>query len=153
MSGTAVAGHGVEVAPPAGWDVRIYRRDPVGAETTQAIVHAATFPIPARRGDWGDGAVQLMAGNDVFVALVEFGAPSVGSALFAARGFPAPLAGPDFSRTSLQHSLAGQAGVQRWFSAEGRAWCLYVVVGSYARRAALAGRANGLIATLAVDRR
>jgi hypothetical protein len=153
MSATAVAGHGVSVAPPRGWDVRIYRRDPNGAETTHAIVHAATFSLPARRGDWGDGAVQLMGAEDVFVALVEFGRPSVGTPLFASRGFPAPLAGSDFSRTSLQHSMAGQAGVQRWFSDSGRAWCLYVVVGSYTHRDALAGRANGLLAALEVDRR
>jgi len=153
MSATAVAGHGISVAPPPGWDVRIYRRDPHGAETTHAVVHAATFPMPARRGDWGDGAVQLMGAGDVFVALVEFGRPSVGTALFASRGFPAPLTGADLSRTSLQHSIAGQAGVQRWFSAAGRAWCLYVVVGRYDDRDALAGRANGLVATFEVATR
>jgi len=151
MTAIAVAGHGVRIAPPGGWDVRISRRDPNGAESTHVVVHAATFPIPARRGDWGDGAVQLMAAADVFVALVEFGPPAVGSALFASRGFPAPLTGSDLSRTSLQHSIAGQAGVQRWFTAEHRAWCLYVVVGSYARRVALAGRANELVAAIEVD--
>jgi len=109
--------------------------------------------MPARRGDWGDGAVQLMGAGDVFVALVEFGRPSVGTALFASRGFPVPLTGADLSRTSLQHSIAGQAGVQRWFSAAGRAWCLYVVVGRYDDRDALAGRANGLVATFEVATR
>ena len=153
MTTVAVAGHGVRVAPPAGWDVRIYRREAHGPETTPVIVHAATFPMPVRRGDWGDGAVQLLGAQDVFVALVEFGAPSVGTALFAARGFPAPLSGSDFSRTSLQHSIAGQAGVQQWFSADQRAWCLYVVIGSYGGRDALAGRANQLIAAVEVDAR
>ena len=41
-------------------------------ETTHAVVHAATFPLPRERGDYGDGAVQRMSDTDVFVALVEF---------------------------------------------------------------------------------
>ncbi len=144
MSG--IAAHGIAVAPPRGWDVRIYRRPAEPPETTHAVAHAATFPLPSARGDYGDGAVQVMAPDDVFVALVEFGPAAAGSALFASDGFPPPLAGADFSRTALQVGLAGQAGLQRFFSARGRAWCLYVVIGSWDRRGVLAGRANELIA-------
>jgi hypothetical protein len=145
-----VTSHGLSSEPPKGWDVRIFRRQARPPETTHPVLHAATFPMPAQRGDYGDGAVQLIGRGDVFVALVEFGASSVAQPLFAGRGFPAPLGPADFSRTSLQVSIAGQAGVQRWFVEEGRAWCLYVVIGSWDDRSRLADRANRLIAGIRV---
>jgi hypothetical protein len=40
----------------------------------------------------------------------------------------------DFSPVALQRVLEGQGGVQRFFNQAGRALCLYVVLGSYARR-------------------
>jgi hypothetical protein len=145
-----VAAHGVAAAPPRGWDVRIGRRPAAGIETTHAVLHAGTFPLPSERGDYGDGAVQLMGPGDVFVALVEFAPAAAGTALFAQRGWPAPFSPADLSRTSLQLALAGQAGVQRWFVQEGRPWCLYVVIGSWDDRSALAARANELVSTVEV---
>jgi hypothetical protein len=114
------------------------------------VLHAATFALPADVGDYGDGAVQVMGAGDVFVAMVEFAAASAEQALFAGRGIPGPLRSADFSRASLQVSRPGQAGVQRWFGEAGRAWCLYVVVGSWEGRAALARRANALVEAIEV---
>jgi hypothetical protein len=145
-----VAGAGVGVRAPRGWDVAIFQRNATPPETTHAVVHAATFALPSDRGDYGDGAVQLMSATDVFVALVEFEPSSTATALFASRGFPPPLRGDDFSRASLQVSIGGHAGTQRWFTDQARAWCLYVVLGSWDHRAALVGRANELIAGIEV---
>jgi hypothetical protein len=145
-----VSAYGVSVTPPPGWDVRARRASPIGRETAHVVVHGATFPLPAARADYGDGAVQLMGAGDVFVALVEFAPDAVGTALFAAEGWPPPLAGGDFSRTTLQHSLPGQAGAQRWFTVSGRPWCLYTVVGAWERRRELAARANAFVSGIAV---
>jgi hypothetical protein len=147
---SAIEAYGVVALAPPGWDVRIGRRPADAAETTHAVLHAATFALPPDRADYGDGAVELMGPTDVFVALVEFAPAAVGTALFAERGWPRPLAGREFSRASLQHNLAGQAGVQRWFTVGGRPWCLYVVIGSWADRAVLAVRANDLLRGLEV---
>lgn len=146
-----VAGHGLAVRPPRGWDVRIYRRPAEAPETTHAVLHAATFPLPAARGDYGDGAVQLMRPQDVFVALVEFHPSSAETALFATRGFPPRLAPDEFSRASLQVARFGQAGVQRWFTVEGRPWCLYAVIGSWDDRVALARTATALMRSIGVS--
>ena len=150
MTAPAVAAHGLALAPPPGWDVRIYRRPPTPPESTYAVLHAATFPLPAERADYGDGAVQAMGPTDVFVALVEFEPSATRTALFAPSGFAGPFAGGDFSRTSLQHGMPGQAGLQRFFTARQRAWCLYVVIGSWDRRAELAATANRLVAGIEV---
>lgn len=146
-----VAAHGITAIPPRGWDIRIFRRPPQAPETTHAVLHAATFAMPADAGDYGDGAVQRMSPADVFVALCEFHPSSAVAPLFAAGGMPGPLAPGDFSRTALQHALGGQAGVQRFFNEQGRAWCLYVVIGSYDDRVRLTARANELVAQVGIE--
>lgn len=145
-----VAGHGIVAAPSRGWDIRIFRRRAEAPETTHAILHAATFAMPSIVGDYGDGAVQRMSPADVFVALCEFHPSSAGAPLFAASR-PGPLVAADFSRTALQHAMGGQAGVQRFFSDQGRAWCLYVVIGSYNDRVRLTPVANQLIAGIEIQ--
>ena len=146
-----VTAYGVSVSPPAGWDVRARRAEALPPETAHVVVHAATFPLPAERADYGDGAVQLMGPEDVFVALIEFAPAAARSALFAARGWPPPLTGGDFSRTALQHPLPGQAGAQRWSTIGGRPWCLYTVIGAWERRGELAARANALYRAVTVS--
>jgi hypothetical protein len=154
MTGLAGPGvlvaHGLLAASAPGWDVRIGRRGADPGETAHTVLHAATFALPAERADYGDGAVERMGPGDVFVALVEFAPSALGTALFAAQGWPPPLTGADFSRSSVQRPLVGHAGVQRWFSEGGRPWCLYVVIGSWDNRAVLAGRANALLAGLEI---
>jgi hypothetical protein len=145
-----LSGHGVSIDVPAGWDVRIFRRPPRPPETTHAIVHAGDFALPEGRGDYGDGAVQQMGEDDVLIALVEFHPDSVGTALFAAAG-PPPLGAGDASPTTLQRALGGQSGIQRFFTAAGRAWSLYVVIGSHQRRHRLVPRAARFLARVRID--
>ena len=70
--------------PRDGWDARIYRRPQTDhGEDNHPILHAANFPLPAERGDYGSGAVDRMRGDDVLVVLIEFGTDSAGTALFS----------------------------------------------------------------------
>jgi hypothetical protein len=151
MSSTfSITAYDLAINLPPGWDGAIYRREPTAQETTSPVVHAATFPLPARRGDFGSGAVELMGPRDVFVALVEYQPESARTALFALQGIPAPLRVTDFSPTALQRTIPGQAGVQRFFSQYGRAFCLYVVLGSFANRDALVPLASTVIQGLVI---
>ena len=150
MTGPVITSFGLRVGVPPRWDVRIYRRQPLPGEAAHAVLHAATFPLPTATGDYGDGAVDLMGPSDVFVALVEFAPESARAALFAAAGFPPPLQAEDLRRTTLQHQLGRQSGVQRFFHVEGRAWCLYTVIGDDRAGVALIARANQLIAGIEV---
>lgn len=144
-----VARHGLAVDPPPGWDVRIYRRaaDIPGA-TTHAVLHAANFALPANRGDFGSGAVEVMGPRHVLVVLFEYGADSAGTSLFAKR--PRPLAfGPeDFRPNQLQRTIPGQAGTQAFFAENGRAFCLYVVLGSHHNRAGLVPLVNSAVGAI-----
>lgn len=146
---TRLTGRGLAVDLPPGAEGAIYRRPFDGAGTTHPIVHVATFPLPADRGDFGGGAVQRMTADDVFVALLEFHPSSATTPLFASPP-PAALRPSDFSPSSLQTSIAGHAGAQRFFSVGGRAFCLYAVIGDVDRVPARLPVVNQVLSGLAV---
>lgn len=128
---STVAAHGLEVTVPPRWEARLFLRDGFGEpdESMSPVLHLGNFALPAGRGDYGSGAVDKMRARHVFVALLEFGATEVGSELFSARGFPRPHVA-DFAPNALQRALPGQLGSQWFFTEQGRAFCLYVVLGS-----------------------
>jgi hypothetical protein len=71
-----------------------------------------------------------MGAGGVFLALTEFGADLAGRGLFDQPGPPRRLRAADLSPAALQRTIAGRAGVQRFFTISGRAFCLYLVVGA-----------------------
>ena len=145
-----ISSSGLSVAPPSGWDATIYRRTPLHGEITYPVVHAATVPLPAGRGDYGGGLVETLGADDVFVSFLEFGPEAAQTPLFRQlQGVPGLT--PDLYRPrQLQRTIAGQAGVQRFFSVGGRAFCLYSVIGAMANRVALTDRANQVIGSFQV---
>ncbi len=56
-----------------------------------------------------------------------------------------------FHPNQLQRILPGQAGLQVFFTFQGRAFCLYVVIGSFARRIELSAKVNELIQRLTIS--
>jgi hypothetical protein len=141
--------HGLTISPPPAWDVRVYRRPAEFEARTFPVVHAANFPLPARRGDFGSGVVEIMGPSHVLVVLFEYDRASAGQALFSRRGLPTARPG-DFSPRALQRTLRGQSGVQYFFNDSGRAFCLYIVLGSHARRRRLVAAANQLMKSVAI---
>jgi hypothetical protein len=149
---------GLVADPPKGWDGEIYRRDaeaPAGpvalfgsTEVVTPILHLANFALPAERGDYGGGAVELMGRGGVFVSLLEHPASEGESALFRGRAIPWPLRGSDFDPKQMQRTIGGQAGCQRFFTHNGRAFCLYVAIGSYAARAVLVREVNAALSSV-----
>ena len=146
-----ISAQGLSVTPPAGWEATIYRRDPLPGEQTFPVLHAATVALPASRGDYGAGVVELLGPDDVFVSVLEFGPEAAGSPLFGSWR-AVPMLTPDVYRPyQLQRTIAGQAGVQRFFTAAGRAFCLYSVIGSLLQRVPSTGRANQVLSSLRIE--
>lgn len=146
--------YGMSAKPPMGWDGEIYRRAPepppfstqqVEPASPTPILHLANFPLPAERGDYGGGAVELMGRGGIFIAILEHELAEAGNALFAGKGVPWPLAADDFDPNQMQRPISGQAGCQRFFTASGRPFCLYVAIGSYRTRALLVGEVNAAL--------
>ena len=144
---------GVVVDLPAGWEARARTQPPnrPGA-SGNLLLHAATVPLPAARGDFGSGVVEMLGPDDVFVSLFEYDPEDAGKALFAATGLPVP-APSDFSTAVLQRTQLDHSGAQFFFSAVRRAFCLHVVLGSHSRRAAGAVTVGALLAATTVGER
>lgn len=156
---TDISGVGVTVSLPAGWEGRIRGLAPAVAageistaseDESTALLQVATVPIPPDAGDYGGGIVQTLTSRDVFMVLGEYGAESVGQPLFAAQGMPR-LRPADASPDTLRLMLAGQSGIQRFFTVSGRAFGLYVVLGSHRRRIGLVGLVNDILASVRIE--
>lgn len=135
---------GLRLDVPPGWEGQIRRRsagEPMIGHAARiqppalggAVAHLANFPLPREVGDFGGGVVELMRAPDILVNLVEYDEQSRGTPLFSAQGVPT-LRPADFDPATMQRTIAGQSGAQRFFTAQGRAFCLYVVLGSHRRR-------------------
>lgn len=136
---------GLRLQLPQGWEARARVQPPLATgRRGNLVLHAATIPLPAERGDFGSGVVELLGPDDVFLALVEYDAADAATALFAAQGLPA-LRPSDFSTRNLQRTQLGRSGGQWFFTVAGRPFCLFVVLGSHSRRAAGAAKASALL--------
>ena len=154
-----VAAHGLSVAALPGWDVRIERRQqsappeagewPTGG-FVHPVLHAATSTLPTVRGDYGSSYVETMGATDAFVCLVEFDHEAGATAMFD-DGQPTELRAADFHPEAQQRVIAGMCGTQRFFAVNDRAFCLYVVLGSWVQRQPLLNRVNPLLSTIAID--
>jgi hypothetical protein len=145
-----LSAQGLAVGLPAGWEGRIQKRAVTAArETTHAVVHLANFALPERRDDFGGGVTTSMRSPDVFVVLFEYGKDSVGTPLFAAQGVPRVDAAM-FSSKRMQRPLPGQLGCQRFFTMNGRAFCLYVVAGSRAYLPRIVAEVNTVLAEVEI---
>jgi hypothetical protein len=147
---TPISAMGLAVTPPTGWEATIYRRPATQGEQTYPVLHAATIALPAERGDYGSGLVELLGANDVFVSILDFGPGAAQTELFQAL-IGVPGLTPDAYRPrQLQRTIRGQAGVQRFFTAASRGFCLYSVIGSLGNRVVLTSRANEILGTVRV---
>lgn len=141
--------YGLDVGVPPGFDVRLYRRAGAPGETTYPILHAGNFALPELRGDFGSGAVEKMGAAHVLVVVAEHGSAAANTALFASQGRPW-LSPADFDPRRLQRIVPGQSGAQYFYQESGRAFCLYVVLGSRVQAPSLIGQAQQVLNALTV---
>src|SRR6476661_9586902 len=158
--------YGLKADAPRGWHVAVTRRPgatPLAPDArarglveeqdvTRPVLHACTRPLPELRGDFGSGVVDLLGPDDIFVALVDYGTEVAGQGLFERQGLPR-LAPSQFGPNRLQRPLPGMSASQHFFSSGGRAFCLFTVVGSHARRMASVQRAAAMVATIRITDR
>jgi hypothetical protein len=123
---TVLEAHGLRVALPRGWSGRVFRAPGGGA-----TLHAGDFQLPLDDGQFGDRSTALMPAGACFLAVTEYipGAGlHAGRGLFGSPRIPRTLDPTAFSPAGLAHPRRGQAGMQQFFTAAGRPFCLYAVV-------------------------
>lgn len=142
---------GFEVDLPAGWQSAARRQAPTDpGRPGNLLVHLATVPLPRERGDYGSGVVPTLGPDDLFCSFFEHDPASAGTALFAAKGLPKPRPS-DFDPGAMQQVRPGMSGSQWFFTVHGRAWCLFTVLGSHARRQRGAVRLDQLLAGVRIS--
>ena len=92
-----------------------------------------------------------MQTGDVLVVLLEFDPESADEGLFRSQGLPEGLTAGDFSPTAMPRAVPGRTAAQWFFSSGGRAFCLYVVLGSHRERADVVPLADAVVRTLKID--
>jgi hypothetical protein len=142
---------GLEIELPDGWDGRIYRRQADAGDVARRALHAANFALPPNLGDYAVGAIERMQTGDVLVVLLEFDPESADQGLFRSQGLPEGLTAGDFSPTAMPRAVPGRTAAQWFFSSGGRAFCLYVVLGSHRERADVVPLADAVVRTLKID--
>jgi hypothetical protein len=143
-----LSAHGITLSLPNAWDGRIYGRPRLVANPAEgalmpgfdgteqghlATLHAASFPLSGAEGEFAADATMRMPAAGTFVALVEYQPDEKlvpGEGLFASREIPRALAPEDFHPETLMVPRPGQVGLQRFFTAGVRPFCLYAVIGS-----------------------
>jgi hypothetical protein len=132
---------------PAGWSGRLFSR-----AQGVATLHAANFALPLSDGEFGDRSTGLMQTGAVFLALTEYRPGSglqPGHGLFSPDRIPRRLDPTSLSAAGLAHPRPGQVGVQHFFSANQRPFCLYVVLaGSRSGRRRQLAAVEHLLSTL-----
>lgn len=152
---------GISVELPQGWDGAIQDRPMpprdlvVGSgpssDGSHMVVHVANFALPAQRGDFGSGAVEIMRSEHLLIVVFDYGSEAADTVLFEYEGLPVPLDPESFDPNMMQRPLKGQSGLQRFFTFGSRGYCLYVALGSHRNRRELVGLANSVLATLRLD--
>lgn len=149
----ALATTGMTVTLPPGWEAEIDQgagRDTGGGITLSTPrLHAANFALPPTRGDFGSNAVERMVSGDALICLLEESPEVIGSALYSTEGIP-QLSAADFSTTGMQRPIRGQSGTQAFFHQHGRAFALYVVVGSHLSRVNVIPEINTVLAGIVI---
>lgn len=144
-----VAG-GLSLELPPGWEARLRRQAPSQpGRPANVVLHAATVPLPASRGDFGSGVVEHLGADDLLVTLLEYDRRDADAVLFASDRLPVPRPS-DFSPAVLQRTVGTTTGAQWFFSASGRAFALHAVLGSHSRRSPGATRLAALLRGLAI---
>jgi hypothetical protein len=150
-----VESEGMRMALEPGWEIRIRKgADEAAGGKALPVLHAATVPIPRDRGDFGSGLVETLGIEDAFLSIVEYGEEAVGTALFpVVARLPGMILPDEFDPSQLQRAIAGQAGLQRFFTLGDRAFCVYTVVGAFSRRAFVVPKVRGLLGGLEIQAR
>ena len=147
---------GITLDLPPGWEAEVDggsgAGEPGAPQLRTPRTHIANFPLPPDRGDFGSGAVERMLDGDALVCLLEESVGAAGSQLHGHAGVPR-VREQDFSPSSMQRAIKGQSGTQVFFHDQGRAFVLYVVVGSHLSRAAVMDGINQVLAGITIHPR
>jgi hypothetical protein len=146
-------GHGIAIRLPPAWEGRIFLPDLPPPAVNLPVVHATDRPLAIPRSSFGPELAARAGAEGTLLALVEYEAALADRGLYAGGPPTPPIARDALHPGALQVPNPGQEGRQWFFSAAGRAFCLYLVVGIGRGLDARLRRVNELLASMRIDAR
>lgn len=119
-------GHGLALEVEGGWEARMWTPDLPPPAVNRPVIRLANFPLPLTKDTYAAEVVDALRPGRVVASLVEFEPSSAGRGLYAHEGVPR-LRPADLDHRAVQGGPPDRAGLQRFFSANGRAFSLYVI--------------------------
>ncbi len=139
---------GINLGLPPGWEAEVDSGGGAAEEGATTVrtprVHLGNFALPPNRGDFGSGAVERMVSGDVLICLLEESPEVIGTGLYQAGSMPT-ISAKDFAPEGMQRPIRGQSGAQKFFHLNGRAFALYIVMGSHISRASFIPEINEVL--------
>ena len=123
---TELRAHGLALTVRRGWEGRIWLPEEPAPAENHPVVRLANFALPQTRDTYAEDATEELGPGQVLASLAEFSPRMADRGLYASQGVPR-FTRDDLDPRALQRHLAGRAGLQRFFSAHGRAFSLYVI--------------------------
>ncbi len=123
-------GHGLAIEVPANWEGRIFVPALPPPALNLPILHLTDTVLPMQRSTYAPELAAQAGSKGALVALVEFEERLADRGLYAPQGLGLPLRRDRFHTRALQVPNPLQEGHQRFFSQGGRAFSLYVVLGT-----------------------
>ena len=126
---STLRGHGLALTIHDGWEARIWMPDLPPPAENHSVVRLANFALPLTKNTYAEDVADGLRAGEVVASLAEFSPTLADRGLYAPQGVPA-VEPTDLDPRAVQRQAPGRAGVQRFFSAHGRAFSLYIVARS-----------------------
>jgi hypothetical protein len=150
---TRLSSHGIAIDVPTGWEGRMFVPDLDPPAINLPILHLTDAVLTVERSSYAPELAARAGGTGILVALLEFDHRLADVGLYEPQGLHLPLTRDRFHPKALQFPSRVQEGHQRFFSQGGRAFCLYVVLGTGRGADQRLADANRALETLQVDPR
>ncbi|MGE5226255.1 MAG: hypothetical protein ACM3OO_05210 [Planctomycetaceae bacterium] len=119
-------GEGLALDVRRGWEARMWTPDLPPPAINRPVVRLANFPLPLTKDTYAEDVADSLQRGQVVASLVEFDPSLADRGLYAPQGAPDLQVG-DLDPRAVQRPHPGRAGLQRFFSVNGRAFSLYVI--------------------------
>jgi len=127
---TVLSSHGITIEVPNGWEGRMFVPDVPPPAVNLPVLHLTNTVLTHERSSFAPELAARGGGTGALVALLEFEHTLADRGLYAPQSIDLPLGRDRFHPRALQVPSLVQEGHQRFFSRHGRAFCLYVVLGT-----------------------
>jgi len=144
-------GHGISIRLPPAWEGRIFVPDLPSPAVNLPVVHATDRALATPRSSFAPELAARAGEEGTLLALVEYEPALAGRGLYAPGPPTPPISRDALHPGALQVPNPAQEGRQWFFSAAGRAFCLYLVVGIGRGLDARLTRVNELLASLRIE--